>query len=89
MGTCKILLHVSRALHAVVESFELRPNHEGLVAQMNAIVNVRHQNKICNAWFGAQEVESVVIQVLSKNFKLINELGNPVSAVARACKAFH
>ena len=61
MGTCEVLLQVSIVLHAIVESLEFRINLEGLVGQMHGKVNVRHENKICNAWLGAHKVESVII----------------------------
>ena len=81
MGTCEVLLQVRTVLHAVVESLELRIQLEGLVAQMHGIVNVRHENKICNAWLRARKVESAIIQQLTDNFKAIQALDNSVSAV--------
>ena len=81
MGTCEVLLQVSIVPHAVVESLEFRIQLEGLVGQMHGIVNVRHQNKICNAWLGAHQVESVIIEELTDNIKAIHDPYNTTNAV--------
>ena len=81
MGTCEVLLHVSIVLHAIVESLELRIQLEGLVTQMNGVVNVRHESKICNARLGAHKVEPAIIEQLTENIKAVNALYNDVSAV--------
>ena len=87
MGTFEVLLQVGIALHAIVESFKFRIQLEGLVAQMNGIVNMRHQRKICNTWLGAHKVLSVIIEQLTDNFKAIQGSDNRIRAVTFAFQA--
>ena len=89
MGTCEVLLHVGTAAHALVESLEVRMRHEGLVSQMNGIVNVRHENEICNAWLGAQKVKSAIFEQLTDSVKGVNAFGNTLNAVKLALRGLH
>ena len=89
VGTCEVLLHVRKVLHAIVESLELRIQLEGLVGQMHAVVNVRHENKICNTWLGAHQEVSVIIEQLTDNVKAIHDLCNTSNAVNLSPKEGH
>ena len=89
VGTCEVLLHVRKVLHAIVESLELRIQLEGLVGQMHAVVNVRHEAKICNTWLGAHQEVSVIIEQLTDNVKAIHDLRNTSNAVNLSPKEGH
>ena len=81
MGTCEVLLQISIVAHAFVKSLEPRIQLEGLVGEMNGILNVHHENEICKAWLGTHKVESAIIEQLTNNFKAIYALNNSLSAV--------